>query len=80
MHVHLGMALAAQGRRAEAEPHLLEGIPKLPPREADTARSIRFLVGFYEDWNHGQPDPQRLARATEWRQRLQASEVAAVAR
>lgn len=44
--VHLGMALAEQGRRAEAEALLLEAIPKLPPREADTLRAVRYLDGL----------------------------------
>jgi tetratricopeptide (TPR) repeat protein len=80
MRVHLGMALADQGRRAEAEPVLLEAIPRLPPHEADTARALRFLVSFYEEWNRAQPDPSRVTRATEWRQRLAASAVPVVAR
>lgn len=68
--VHLGMALAAQGRRAEAEPLLLEAIPRLPPREADTQRAIRFLDRIYDEWNRAQPDPARAARAAEWHRRL----------
>lgn len=70
--VHLGMALAAQGRRAEAEPLLLEALPKLPPREADTLRAIRFVVRFYDGWERSQPNQGYAARAAEWRQRLPA--------
>ncbi len=68
--LHMGMALAALGRRAEAETFLIQAIPKLPPRSASTARAVRFLVDFYDDWNRAQPDADRAARATEWRQRL----------
>ena len=55
--LHMGMALAALGRRAEAETLLLiAGLPKLPPRSASTSRAVRFLVDFYDDWNRAQPD------------------------
>ncbi len=74
--VHLGMALAQQGRRAEAEALLLEAIPRLPRREADTLRAIRFLDRLYEDWNRAQPDPDRVTRAAEWRRRLETSAAA----
>ena len=70
LRIHLGMALAQRHQRAEAEALLLESIPKLPPRDADTARAIQFLVRFYEDWNRAEPDPGRAARAAEWKQRL----------
>jgi serine/threonine protein kinase/tetratricopeptide (TPR) repeat protein len=70
VRIHLAMALAALRRLPEAEALLLESIPKLPPREADTARAIRFLVRFYEDWNRTQPDQGRAARASEWKRRL----------
>jgi hypothetical protein len=73
MSLHLGMTLAEQGRRAEAEELLVEAIPKLPPREADTTRALRFLVRFYEEWNRAQPDPVRVTHAAEWRHRLEAS-------
>jgi tetratricopeptide (TPR) repeat protein len=78
MRVHLGMALAAQGRRTEAEALLLEALPGLPAREAGTARAIRFLLRLYEDWNRTAPDPGRSARAAEWRGRLAAGETAGV--
>jgi tetratricopeptide (TPR) repeat protein len=68
--LHLGMALAALGRRAQAETFLIQAIPKLPPRSASTSRAVRFLVDFYDDWNRVQPDAVRAARAAEWRQRL----------
>src|SRR5262245_3058313 len=68
--LHLGMALAEQGRRAEAERLLLDAVPKLPPREADTASAIEFVDRFYKDWNREQPDPARIARAAEWQRRL----------
>jgi tetratricopeptide (TPR) repeat protein/predicted Ser/Thr protein kinase len=73
VRLHLGMALAEQGRRAEAEALLLEAVPRLPPREADTTRALRFLVRFYEDWNRVTPDPGRVTRAAEWSRRLEAS-------
>jgi eukaryotic-like serine/threonine-protein kinase len=68
--LHLGMALAALGRRAEAEALLISAIPPMPPGIASTSRAVRFLVDFYDDWNRAQPDPARAARAAEWRQRL----------
>ena len=71
LRVHLGMALAALGRRAEAETLLLRGHPAVAVSQtADTTRALRFLVGFYDDWNRAQPDAARAARAAEWRQRL----------
>ena len=80
VRLHLGMGLAEQGKRAEAEPLLLGAIPNLPPREADTLRAVRYLDRLYEDWNRAQPDPDRVVRATEWRQRLEASPPAGAAR
>ena len=73
VRVHLGMALAALGRRPEAEALLLQGVPQLPSRVADTTRALEFLVAFYDDWNRAQPDAARAARAVEWRQRLASS-------
>jgi tetratricopeptide (TPR) repeat protein/predicted Ser/Thr protein kinase len=73
LRLHLGMALAEQGRRSEAEALLLEAIPGLQPREADTTRALRFLVHFYEEWNRATPDPDRISRAAEWRRRLEAA-------
>jgi len=78
--LHLGMTLAAQGRRPEAEELLVDAIPKLPPREADTTRALGFLVRFYEEWNRAQPDAARITRAAEWRRRLEASPGAVPAR
>lgn len=80
VRVHLGMALAEQDRRVEAETLLIEAIPRMPPRDAATTRALRFLVQFYEAWNHQQPDSDRAARAAEWRRRLDAVQVAGVAR
>ena len=77
LRVQLGMALAALGRRREAESILLESVPQLPPRTADTTRAVRFVVDFYDRWNRAQPDPTRTARAVEWRQRLATSVAAA---
>jgi serine/threonine protein kinase/tetratricopeptide (TPR) repeat protein len=74
LRVHLGMALAALGRRPEAEALLLESIPKLPPRLADTRRAVSFLVRFYEEWERSEPNKGYAARAVQWRQRLPASE------
>jgi len=73
LRVHLGMTLAALGRRPEAEALLIETVPKLPPRSADTARALRFVVRFYEGWERSQPNQGHAARAAEWRQRLPAS-------
>jgi tetratricopeptide (TPR) repeat protein len=73
VRVHLGMAVDSLGRHAEAETLLVEAIPKLPPRAADTTRALRFLVALYEDWNRSQPDAARAARAAEWRRRLESS-------
>jgi hypothetical protein len=73
LRVQLGMALAALGPRPEAEAILLESVPQLPARTADTTRAVRFLVDFYERWNRAQPDPARAACAAEWRQRLATS-------
>ena len=72
VRVHLGMALASLGRRADAEALLVDAIPQLPPKTADTARAVRFLVGFYDEWNRSQPDAARSARASEWRRRLES--------
>jgi len=80
VRVHLGMALAALGRRPDAEALLLQGVPKLPPRVVATTRALQFLVDFYHEWNRAQPDAARAARAAEWRQRLDASSGPAVAR
>ena len=70
VRVHLGMALAALGRRPEAEPLLLRGVPQLRPRTADARRATEFLVAFYDGWNRAEPDAERATRAAEWRQRL----------
>jgi serine/threonine protein kinase/tetratricopeptide (TPR) repeat protein len=72
LRVHLGMALASLGRRSEAEALLVEAIPQLPPKTADTTRAVRFLVGFYDNWNRSQPDAARSDRASEWRRRLES--------
>lgn len=80
MRVHLGMALAELRRLPEAEALLLEAVPKLPPRAADTTRAMQFLARFYEDWNRSQPDPTRAARAAEWRRYLEPTRDRAVAR
>ncbi len=73
VRTHLGMALAALGRRPEAEALLLQGVPRLRPQVAATTRAVRFLVTFYDQWNRVQPDAARATRAAEWRQRLAAS-------
>jgi tetratricopeptide (TPR) repeat protein len=72
--VHLGMALAAQRRWAEAEPLLVENVPKMPPREARTRRAERFVADFYEQWGRALGDPARAAKAAEWRRRAEAGE------
>jgi hypothetical protein len=45
-------------RRSEGapEPLLVEAIPQLPRKTADTTCAVRFLVGFYDGWNRSQPD------------------------
>jgi serine/threonine protein kinase/tetratricopeptide (TPR) repeat protein len=73
MRLHLGMALAGLGRRAEAEALLIEAVPKLPSRLADTKRALQFLVHFYEEWERSEPNQGHATRAAEWRQRLPAS-------
>jgi tetratricopeptide (TPR) repeat protein len=73
LRVHLGMALADLGQRAEAEALLLGAVPALSPWEADTARAYRFVARFYDAWNRAEPDPARSARAVEWQQRFEAS-------
>ncbi len=73
LRVHLGMALASLGRRAEAEALLVEAVPELPSRTADASRAVQFLVGFYDEWTRSQPDAARSARAAEWRRRLESS-------
>jgi tetratricopeptide (TPR) repeat protein/predicted Ser/Thr protein kinase len=77
VRAHLGMALADQGRRVEAEALLLEAIPRLPPRDANTRRAISSLVDLYAQWNRVQPDPERVTRAAEWRRRLEAARAGA---
>lgn len=73
VRTHLGMALAALGRRPEAEALLVESVPRLRPRVAATTGAVRFLVTFYDEWNRLQPDAARATRAAEWRQRLATS-------
>ena len=68
--VHLGMALAQLRRYPEAEPLLVENVPKLKQRDARTKRAVRFVGDFYDDWNRAEPDPARLARAADWQSRL----------
>jgi tetratricopeptide (TPR) repeat protein len=72
VRVHQGMALAALGRRVEAEALLVEGVLRLALHDAGTRRALRFVADFYEAWNRAQPDPDRAARAAEWRRRLEA--------
>jgi eukaryotic-like serine/threonine-protein kinase len=78
VRVRLGMALADLGRRPEAEALLTQGIPRLRPRTAEARSATEFLVALYESWNRTQPDPERTARAAEWRQRLGDSRAGAV--
>ena len=66
------MALASLHRRPDAEALLVEAIPQLPQKTADTTRAVRFLVGFYDEWNRSQPDAARSARASDWRRRLES--------
>ncbi len=69
--VRLGMALAAQGRRAEAEPLLVDSVPALREDIASTREAVAFVAKFYEDWHRQQPDAARAERAADWRRRLQ---------
>ena len=78
VRLHLGMALAALGRRAEAESPLVEAAPQLPRRSADSTRALRFLVGFYDEWNRSQPDPTLASQAADWRRRFDSSTATAV--
>ncbi len=71
--VHLGMALARQRRWAEAEPLLVQHVPKLPPREARTKRAAQFVSEFYAEWGRAVTDASVAARAAEWTKRLEAS-------
>ncbi len=78
LRVELGMALAALGRLPEAEEILLDSVPQLPPRTADTTRAVRFVADFYDRWNRKQPDATRASRAVEWRERVVSSAIPAV--
>jgi hypothetical protein len=73
LRVQQGMALAALGRRTEAEALLLESVPQLRAKTAASTRAIRFVAAFYDSWNRDQPDPTRAAHAAEWRHRLDGS-------
>jgi hypothetical protein len=73
------MALADRGRRSEAEALLIESVPKLPPKHADTTRALQFMVGFYEGWERAQPHQGYAGRAAEWRARLSSTRVSAQA-
>lgn len=68
--LHLGMALAAQDRFADAEPPLVEGMSGEPRVGAEAQRAAAFMVHFYEEWQRAQPEPSRAATAAEWRARL----------
>ncbi|MGE0813454.1 MAG: tetratricopeptide repeat protein [Vicinamibacterales bacterium] len=69
MRVHLGMALAAQGRRPEAEALLAEGVPRLRAGLASTTRAGQFMAAFYTEWNRREPDAGRAAQAADWQRR-----------
>lgn len=68
--LYLGMALAARGRFAEAEPPLVEGTSGKPRVGAEARRAATVMVRFYDDWQRGQPDASRAANAAEWRAKL----------
>ncbi len=69
---HLGMALAALGERAEAEPLLVDSIPRLTAGEAETNLIIGVLVDLYDDWHRAEPERGYDARARKWRQRAES--------
>jgi hypothetical protein len=68
--LYLGMALAAQGRFADAEPPLAEGMSGEPRVGAEAQRAAAFMARFYDDWQRAQPDPSRAANAAEWKAKL----------
>jgi hypothetical protein len=68
--LYLGMALAAQGRFADAEAALVEGTSGEPRVGAEAQRAAAFMVRFYDDWQRVQPDPSHAAKAAQWRANL----------
>ncbi|HNX50202.1 MAG TPA: serine/threonine-protein kinase [Thermoanaerobaculaceae bacterium] len=68
----LGMALAAQGRFADAQPPLVAGMSGEPRVGAEARRAAAFMVRFYDNWQRAQPDPSRAAKAAQWKAKLQA--------
>jgi tetratricopeptide (TPR) repeat protein/tRNA A-37 threonylcarbamoyl transferase component Bud32 len=68
--LYLGMALAAQGRFADAEAPLVEGTSGERRVGAEAQRAAAFMVRFYNDWQRAQPDPSRAAKAAEWEVKL----------
>jgi eukaryotic-like serine/threonine-protein kinase len=67
----LGRALAALGRREEAELQLTRGAEGLPAHEAPTRRAYAEIVRFYAEWNAADPGGGHGARGEPWRQRLE---------
>ncbi|HEX6882314.1 MAG TPA: hypothetical protein VF530_02975, partial [Planctomycetota bacterium] len=71
-----GRALAALGRRAEAEARLVaacERLATLPDAKPGLARSTRqALLDLYAAWDAAEPDPARAARAARWQTPLPA--------
>jgi len=64
------MLLARQRRWAEAEPLLVENVPRLPRHEARSKRAVRFVTSFYAEWTSAAKDPSVARRAAEWPERL----------
>ena len=68
--LYLGMAMAAQGRFADAQPPLVEGMSGEPRVGAEARRAAAFMARFYADWQRARPDPSRAAKAAEWKAKL----------
>ena len=67
---HLGLALAAQDRVAEAEARWDAVAADLPPGEAETDRILRAIIGHYERWEAAKPGWGYGEKAAIWRQKL----------
>jgi len=68
--LYLGMALAAQGRFADAEQPLANGMSGEPRVGSEAQRAVAFMARFYADWQRIQPDPSHAAEAAEWQAKL----------
>jgi len=68
--LHLGMALAAQRRFAEAEPPFVAGMSGESRVGAEARRAAAFMARFYDDWQLAQPAPARAVKAAAWKANL----------